>query len=303
MNSQTIGIAIPTLNAAHLLPKCIPPLLASPEKPRILIIDSSSKDQTVKVAEKFGIEIIVIPRDTFNHGTTRDIARKHLGTDIVIMMTPDAIAVDNQMIGKLIQPIVEEKAVASYARQIPHDHAEFFEAFPREFNYPPAGHIRNISDIERYGIYTFFCSDSCAAYLNSALEGIGGFQKVLIGEDTVAVAQLLRKGYSVSYTADAIVKHSHDYSLIQEFRHYFDTGIARRSYANLIECPTTDGQRGKQYVTAMLKKLIKEKPTLLPYAILQSIIKWAGYRIGHASMNAPLWFKRRCSGHPGYWKK
>lgn len=276
----SVGIIIPTLNAGKLLPKCLPPLLSSTLKPRILVVDSSSKDNTVAAAKVFGVETIVIDQAEFNHGKTREMARKHLGTDIVVMVTPDAIATDHKVLEKLILPIIEGHAAAAYARQIPHDGAGFFEAFPREFNYPATSHIRSLKDNHQHGIYTYFCSNSFAAYSSKALDDIGGFKPVLLGEDTLAVAQLLHKGYNVAYVSEAIVKHSHNYTLRQEFRRYFDTGLARKQYAGWIQSHEKDSHRGSAFAKAMLKRLLREKPYLLPYACVHLLAKWTGYKLG-----------------------
>jgi rhamnosyltransferase len=190
----------------------------------------------------------------------------------------------------------------AYARQVPHQGADFFEAFPREYNYPAASHIRGIEDLPRYGVYTFFCSDSCAAYDNRALEAVGGFQEVLLGEDTLAVANLLRKGYKIAYAADAIASHSHRYSLWHEFRRSFDTGIARKEYAEILSCENSDEKRGVEYFQQMVKRLVKENPGMLPYAFAHVFAKWAGYKIGKKSVKAPLWWKRALSSQDFYWE-
>jgi len=302
-NKPTIGIAVLTYYSKKHLVNCLPPFLQSPLKPKVMVIDSSSKDGTVEEAKAMGIETIVIPQTLFNHGLTREMARKHLGTDIVVLITPDAYAVDTSVLEKLVKPIVEKKASAAYARQLPHDGAGFFESFPREFNYPKDGHIRSIEDVNKYGVYTFFCSDSCAAYLNSALDEIGGFKEVLLGEDTVAAAELLRKGHKIAYAAEAQVKHSHRYTLKDEFQRYFDTGIARSQYRHLISCGGKDSKRGNQFLKQMTKTLVRKRPDLLPYALLQTMVKWCGYQVGRMSVNAPVWWKRKLSGQPYYWKE
>lgn len=300
-DTPSIGIAIITHNAKQHLPQCLPPFLSSPLKPRILVVNSSSGDGTVEMAQELGAETLVISRSDFNHGATRELARKHLKTDIVVMLTPDAYAVDSNVLEKLVEPILQSQASIAYARQIPHDGASFFESFAREFNYPQKSHIRGIYDIPTYGIYTFFCSNSCAAYSNRALDDIGGFQPVLLGEDTVAVAKLLRKGHKIAYVAGAIVKHSHSYSLKQEFQRHFDTGLARKGYGDLLAIGGTDSRRGKAYIREMTQRLAKQKPYLLPYAFVQTFAKFLGYRIGSYSTKAPTWLKKALSSQDFYW--
>lgn len=279
-HQPTVGIAILTLNAEKHLSHCLKPLLASPLNPRILVVDSSSTDGTVSLAKRLGVETLEIDRKTFNHGATREWARKQLQTDIVLMITPDAYATDPHAITRLIQPIVKGQAAVSYGRQLAHIGADFFESFPRSFNYPRTSHIRSLQDASQYGIYTFFCSDSFAAYLNSALDSIGGFPTTNFGEDTLAVASLLKSGYKVAYVAEASVRHSHRYSLQQEFQRHLEIGYAREKHRDLLSCPGTDSQRGKEYARVLMRHLLRERPLLLPYACAHLGAKWLGYRLG-----------------------
>jgi len=301
MNNPTIGVAIITHNSRHHLSRSLPPFLESPLKPRVLVVNSSSEDGTVEVAKNMGAETLVVPRPDFNHGTTRELARQKLNTDIIVMATPDAYPENAQVLEKLINPLRQGKASIAYARQKPHDDADFFESFPRVFNYPSVSHTRGIEDIYKHGIYTFFCSNSCAAYSNAALNEIGGFQSVLLGEDTVAVANLLWKGHKIAYVAEASVKHSHRYTLWEEFRRSFDTGLARKGYHDLIAVGGKDTKRGAAYVKEMAQQLAKNHPHLLPYAFAQSFVKWSGYHIGRISFRAPRWFKKSLSSQDFYW--
>ena len=275
-----IGIAIPTYRAERFLVRLLPLLQASTTAHKILVVDSSSEDDTVNVARRFGAQTIVIPKQKFNHGATRELARKKLQTDIVVMMTQDILPCGPELLPRLVAPIITGKAAVSYARQIPHDGANWFEAFSRSFNYSEQSELRSAQDVNRLGAYTFFCSDSCAAWSNAALNAIGGFATTVSLEDTIAAAQLLQRGYKIAYCADAVVKHSHSYSLRQEFVRYFITGYVRRKNRKLLCVGGGDEGRGVSFVTVMLQRLVKEKPWLVPYAIISSAVKLLGYRAG-----------------------
>lgn len=298
----TVGCVIPTFRAKNHLSKCLTPLIQSPLKPKILVVDSSSNDGTAELASELGAETLVISQSDFNHGITREIARQKIGTDIVCMLTQDAYLYDKNTLTQLVAPIINNQAKISYARQIPHQGATFFEAFPRSYNYPKTSQLRSFDEKDKYGIYTFFCSNSCAAYSNEALEEIGGFEEVLLGEDTVATAKILRQGHKIAYTAEAIVQHSHRYSLWNEFCRSFDTGLARRSYSHLVHCGGKDIKRGADYMKTMLIELLKNHPLLLPYGIAHGFSKWTGYQIGALSSHAPTWFKKALSSQKYYWE-
>ncbi len=276
----TIGVLIPTWKGNAHLRHCVIPLLQSPLKPRILIIDSSSHDGTVKLARELGVEVCVIPKKEFNHGITREWGRKKLGTDIVVMMTQDAYPTSANMLTKLVSPLINKQASVAYARQIPHANANFLASFARQFNYPSVGHIRSIKDLHRYGVYTFFCSNSCAAYMNQALDEVGGFPETLFGEDTIAVAKLLHQQHHIAYVAEAVVRHSHNYTLKEEFYRHIDIGLSRKAIHHLIGIGGKDSKRGKAYTIALFKELMRKKKKLIPYACLQTFAKFFGYQIG-----------------------
>lgn len=299
----SIGILIPTWRAVKHIPHCLSPLLQSKLKPRILIIDSSSNDGTVELAQSMGVETQVISQKDFNHGTTRELGRKVLGTDIVVMMTQDAYPKSSTMLEKLVMPLLTKQASVSYARQIPHIGAGYFGSFAREYNYPPTSHVRSLDDVEHFGVYTFFCSNSCAAYLNRGLDEIGGFSEVLFGEDTIALAKLLHKGHRVAYVAEAEVRHSHDYTLKEEFMRHFDIGLSRATFQHLIEKGGKDSKRGKAYAWALIKAIARAKPTFIPYALIQSMVKFLGYKAGKSCVKAPIWIKKSLSSQKYFWQK
>jgi rhamnosyltransferase len=297
----SIGVAVITHRAVSLLRECLPPLLASPLAPRVLVVNSSSRDGTVELAKEMGAEVLVIPRHAFNHGTTRELVRRTLGGEIVVMITPDAKPLGPELVGNLVRPIVEGEASVAYARQIPRDGAKFFEAFLRHFNYPDRSELRSIEDAKKFGAYTFFCSNSCAAWSNSALDSVGGFAPTLSLEDVIATSRLLNAGHRIAYCADAIVRHSHRYTLAEEFSRHFDTGYVRAMHKDLLFLGGSDERRGVVYVTQMLRRLWREQPHLVPYAVTQIASKYFGYRVGFHGHRLPGWLKRRLSAQSYFW--
>lgn len=277
---MSVSVVIPTYQAEKHLPRCLPPLLNSPLKPKILIIDSSSSDATPQIAKQFGVELLSIPKSSFNHGATREYGRKRLATDICVMVSQDAYASNNFVLEKLLTPLLKKKAALAYARQIPHAHASPIEKYARSFNYPATSQLRSLDDAYTLGIYTFFASNAFCAYDNALLDSIGGFAHTMMGEDAIACARLLRQGYKVAYVAEAEVYHSHNHSLYEEFSRHIAIGTFRKRYEPLFACSQGDTQRGLAYTQALLLSLYKKSPTTIPYACLHTLVKWVGYQIG-----------------------
>jgi hypothetical protein len=52
----------------------------------------------------------------------------------------------------------------------------------------------------------------------------------------------------------------------------------------------------------LMKKLCKEKPSSLPYAVAQCASKWMGYKLGKVSHRFPKQWKKLFSAQEYYWK-
>ena len=294
-----VGIIILTLNAEKRISQILHKI--DFKKYDVLIVDSSSVDFTVSIAKSFGCKIVIIPQQNFNHGATRENARRLLKNRVVVFLTDDAVPLNSTTIEKLIEPILKGKAVVSYARQIPMENADIFESFPREYNYGNEFQLRSLKDIKQYGVYTFFASNSCAAWSNEALDSIGGFKSTLTNEDYFACAELLNKCYKVAYVPTAVVSHSHNYSLKEEFQRMYDTGYVRAERPWIQKLVGSANKRGSMYFQQFIIKLWFNSPLLIPYAIIQTITKFIGYKLGFASLKFPKYLKKLFSGQKYYW--
>jgi rhamnosyltransferase len=296
-----IGVLLLTRNAEQHLAQCLGPVFKSPLKPKVLVIDTASSDRTRVIASQMGAEVITIQPAEFNHGATREKGRKMLGTGIVVMMTQDSYPLDAGMIARLIKPVQAGEAAVSYARQIPRPGAGLIEAFQRYYNYPERRQIRSLDDRREFGVYTFFCSNSCAAWSNAALDEAGGFPVTLSNEDYITVARLLSRGHRIAYVAEAQFYHSHSYTLWQEFQRYFDTGYVRAENSWIKELVGGDESRGFNFSRAMIKYILPRQPWLIPRIFFLLLAKWLGYRCGVRAYMLPPRLVRWASAQKYYW--
>jgi len=271
----------------------------------IIVIDSSSEDDTVELAKKLGVTSIVISKDDFNHGATRQLALSVFPVaDIIIYMTQDAILASPDSIKNILAPFEDEKVGAVCGRQLPQVDASPIAAHARLFNYPAESSIKSKEDIPRLGIKAAFLSDSFAAYRRTALMDVGGFPSdVIFGEDTYIAAKMLQNGWKVAYAAQATCYHSHNYSFIEEFDRYFDIGVFHSREKWFIESLGKAEGEGKKFVISELKYLVKQAPWLIPSAILRTAIKLIGYRIGQMESILPIQIKKHLSMNKRYWEK
>jgi len=139
-----ISIILPTYNAAHYLPKLLNILNQQTIDFELIIIDSSSSDNTVKIAQKYTHNITVIPQPTFDHGGTRTQAAKMAKGEILIFLTQDALPVNEHTMKNLLTVFQNKKISAAYGRQIPYSKTNIFGKHLRQHNYPPYILYKNI---------------------------------------------------------------------------------------------------------------------------------------------------------------
>jgi len=301
-----ISVIIPTYNAQNYLSVLLEKInKQSIKEYELLIIDSSSKDKTVEIAREFTDNVIVIPQNKFDHGGTRAKAAQTATGDILIYLTQDALPYDECTVENIIKVFEDEKVGAAYGRQLSYDNTNLFGKHLRGFNYSETSYIRDKSGISSYGIKTAFLSDSFAAYRKSALENIGWFKSNLIlGEDTYAGAKMILDGYKLAYVAEAKVYHSHSYTVVQEFRRYFDIGVFHKCESWILEEFGKAEGEGMKYIKSEVKYLLDNGAWyLLPEFLVRNCMKYLGYKLGQKYEKLPMWIIKKLSMHHRWWDK
>jgi rhamnosyltransferase len=270
----------------------------------VAVVDSSSTDGSDTVAASLGFEVERIDPRTFNHGRTRQAAvdRFCRDRDFAVFLTHDAVIEGPRSLIELLDAFSNPQVGAAYGRQVPHLDASPFGSHSASFLYPPVSDIRSLADAPRHGIRTAYISNSFAAYRMSALRECGGFPSALIlGEDTHVALHMLLAGWSLSYRANAMVRHSHDYSISQEMRRYFDFGVLHAQLPELLQRLGEPEGDGLRFVGSELRYMRATAPWLLPEVVLRNAAKYFGYRLGRVYRKLPNSLRRHLSMTKGYW--
>lgn len=301
-----VALIIPTRNAGAYLERLLPALACQTLQPdEFLVVDSSSRDDSVVRLCEAGARVEVIEPGQFNHGGTRRWASQQVEADVLIYLTQDAIPATPETFARIVSALYGEPDIGvAYGRQLPHADAGLLGAQSRRFNYPPVSRTKRLADAGELGIKTCFSSDSFSVYRRNALEAVGGFPEDVIGsEDAYVAARMLLAGYAVRYAADAEVHHSHDYRMLEEFRRYFDIGVFYGRERWIGEAFGAAGGEGLRYVKAELQALMVAGAFWrVPEVLLRTAVKLLGYRIGQGERYLDSGLKRRLSMFPGYWK-
>ncbi len=279
-----VDAVIPAYKPGHDLRELVEKLLDQTVRlGRIIIINTDreffdEKEYLIAPA----VEVVHITRHEFDHAGTRDMGLRMSDADYVLFMTMDAIPKDNYLVEKLLSGFRRADNIAvSYARQLPKKDCNRIEQITREFNYPAQSRVQTSDDIKELGIKAYFCSDVCAMYDTSIYRSLGGFKApAIFNEDMVYAAGALDAGYAVSYCADALVYHSHNYTGRQYYRRNFDLGVSQANHPEIFERFNVKGT-GMQLVRKSLAQICRRgTPADIIRLVYYSGMKYLGFRKG-----------------------
>ncbi len=181
--------------------------------------------------------------------------------------------------------------------------ATLFAEHLRLFKYPAEPRVKGAEDKAVYGIETPFLSDSFSAYRKGALLEIGLFKHgIIFAEDVYAGAKLILAGYRIAYVPDAAVYHSHNHTMLEECRRYFDTGVFYRSEAWIGEAFGKNNNEAWRYLKSEFSYLRKRgNPLMMLEFVPRTALRVIGFGLGRWYRMLPKGLCRRLSAHPGWW--
>ncbi|RUR32224.1 glycosyltransferase [Vreelandella nanhaiensis] len=305
MSSKDLRVAcvVPTYNDVLCLTRLLDSLAVQDAEFDLLIVDSSSSDGTTELAKARSPHVVVISSEEFNHGATRQkMVDAYPNYDIYIFLTQDVYLEDKKILNKIKDAFTDPEVAAVCGRQLPHYDANLLAQHARLFNYPDKTQMISKNDISYLGIKAAFISNSFSAYRRCALKHVSGFpEHVILSEDMYVAAKLILADYKLVYLADATCRHSHNYTLIEEFGRYFDIGVfhARESWIQ----KEFGGVRGEgvKYMMSELKFLGVNNFHLWPFAILRNALKFLAFKLGEYEAYLPISIKRKIGMHKRYW--
>ncbi len=301
---RNTAIVVPTYNAGRNWPALRAALdQQGLESGQILIVDSDSRDGSDRFAKDAGYQFVRIPKSSFRHGATRQMAAQRVPwAEFLVFLTQDAIPCGRHAIGNLVGAFADPEVGATYGRQIPRPEANAIEAHARLFNYPAVSSVKNLESREAFGFRATFFSNSFAAYRREALDEVGGFPNVIVSEEVSAVARMLLAGWRIAYQADAEVIHSHPMALLNEFSRYFDIAVHHSREKWIMDEFGHVGGEGALFILSELRYLTNNAIHLIPLAMLKNATKWLGYQTGLREAYLPIWAKRRLSAQKSFWR-
>ncbi len=214
IEAPEVSVIIRTYNEEKYLKKTLEMVLAQ-EGPtaEVIIIDSESTDSTIDIAKKFPLRIFTIPKKSFSYGGSLNLGAKLANGNIIVNLSAHALPANKQWLKNLIAPLKDKAVGGVYGKELPIDgHAGLFEkklladAFGKK-------RLENKNNP--------FFSNANSAIPKSILLETAFDETVGWAEDQIWAARIQKKKYKTVYEPDAMVYHSHNLSMAQNFDRSF----------------------------------------------------------------------------------
>lgn len=301
INMVETSILILTKNAGDSFKQTLDKVFSQKYKNfEVLVIDSSSSDNTLEIARKYNLRIVKIKSEEFGHGKTRNLGVKLSKGKYIVFLTQDAIPNNNNWLSELINPLKNNKIVGVYSRQLPKENEKIIEKF---FYYSLYPNKDKTWDWNKFSQGDNIFSDVSSAIRRETLTKYPYNNEIILAEDYDWAVKMLEQKKKIFYNSKSEVIHSHSYNLKQIFKRNFDIGVAYKTIYNNESKKKGFFKKGTKIFFNEIKYLVKHgKIYLIPYAVVKDMTKYIAVCLGKKSNYLPNWLNKRFSNYQRYWK-
>ena len=197
----------------------------------VVAIDSGSTDHTAEVLSRYPVRVERILPASFNHGATRNLGASlaNPSSEYLVYLTQDATPADPQWLSNLIAPMQQDERVAGvFSRHLPRPTSSPSMVRQLTTLWQGGSQERLIKEMpasleayERDKFHYIYFSNTSSALRRSVWQTYC-FPNTSFAEDAIWADHVLRAGYRLVYEPASQVIHSHDYSVIEQFRQTVD---------------------------------------------------------------------------------
>jgi rhamnosyltransferase len=273
-------------------------------KIEVLIIDSSDDNTPNIVKNEFPqAQMIRVESEDYNYGKTRNEGAEMTDGECIVFLSADINIADETWLSKLIKPFNDPNVAGVFGRQLPKEGAYPMERFFICHTYPSKSYTLSLNKNGKIKKSFFFSNTNSA--IRRSIWKKHKIPEMLMSEDQEWGKRVVLDGYKIIYSSEALVYHSHNYSLKDNFQRFFDSG-ATLAYVyndNRIEKKNFMWE-GMTYELGELKYLLQSGHALwMPYALLYDFMKFLGYLAGTQQKYMPVWMKKALCKKTNHWSK
>lgn len=218
----------------------------------VLIYDTSSKDSTPKIIEKYAkkydnLRWKTITKEEYGHGKTRAAAAFDAKGDIVVYLSQDATPQNRRWLYEMVKPFeLNDKVMGVLGKQVPwptappvlkYEIRNVFNSFGNDCGTTLFYYDDFVKNQAEKDVISFY-SDVNSAARKSILTGEIPYKDVPYAEDQLFGRDIIKAGYIKAYASRGVVVHSNDVKLSDFKARIFDETIGLRNVGIHVEKPS-----------------------------------------------------------------
>lgn len=236
----------------------------------LVALDNASTDGTREALVAHGARVIDVPEGGYNPGRVlnRGVAEARGG--VIVMLNSDTVPLGQRWLAELTAPVRERQADAVYGRQVPRLDAttlvrlDYAQAFGAEApRWQP------------------FFSMAASAFRRQVLLERPFTERVQYSEDLEWARDALLRGLRLRYVPEAAAEHSHNYTLRETWRRFFEEGRADAFIFPADERPVRVGRS----VVGVVRDVARDLPACVlsrdGASLVRSPLVRAAQRVGY----------------------
>lgn len=182
----------------------------------LIVVDSGSTDKTLDIVRQYPCKLIQIEATQYYPGAVLNMAIEQSRGELIVFQNSDSVPLSQQSLQRLVDAFDDPTVDAALARQLPRPEAETWVKKDYEISFPDAEQTPNWIRL----------SLPMAAMRKTAWEKHPFYTDAWASEDTEWGQWAVQNGLNIKYIKDAIVMHSHNYTLKQIYGRKFVEGEA-----------------------------------------------------------------------------
>ena len=211
-----VWVVIRTRDDMPILTRTLGSLAAQDLPHRLLVVDNGSRDGSREAAAAVAQRVLDVPRDEYVPGRVLNQAMRATTGEVVIFLNSDCPLQRPDSLRVLLTGL-KPGVVACFGRQIPRPDCHALHARDTEHTF---------GDGSRQARWRHCFSMAFSAVRRSAWEERPFDETLAYSEDIDWTWRCRLAGGQVAYVPQAVVEHSHNYTLAQSYRRHFGEGQA-----------------------------------------------------------------------------
>jgi len=183
----------------------------------LLVFDNASTDGTLEEVKKYTNRVINVPKGGYIPGHVLNQGMSNSDGDLVAFLNSDCTPQNASWLRTLLAGFADDRVAAVFGRQIPRPDCHPLYAKDTEATY---------GDGSRQQYWRHCFSMASSAIRRSAWEQLRFNEHIQYSEDIDWTWRARQQGYTIRYVPNAVIMHSHNYTLRQYFKRNYGEGKA-----------------------------------------------------------------------------